>query len=410
MHGSPAVLSYLCRVLSASGSCCRQAEPGEFTRRALLNGKLDLTRVEALADLIASESEAQRRQAIRQMHGGGGLSQLYERWSSGLIDAVAHLEAIIDFSDGDNDIDSSAVFAELFKRVDEVRLEIERELRGYAAARRIREGVNVAVLGRVNVGKSSLINRLARREASIVSEIGGTTRDLVSSFVDIGGLPCQLTDTAGMRFSGSGSDSQAETNFIGQNPDPIERLGIERALEKAATSDVLLLVIDARELVADRLAFDDARMMEMLCDFGVDMRAASEAVRRKLVVPIVNKSDLVASSSPLHVSCLTGAGFERVVERIGDAVRRVCSSSDGYEMALVTRQRHCDHLRDALAAIGEFENNAASGSGNEQCCDLPIAAEALRRAMEALAKLVGRGAIREEELLDRIFSEFCIGK
>jgi len=353
LHGSRAVLAAVMAALRRLG--LRLAEPGEFTRRAFLNGKLDLVQAEAIADLTAAETEAQRRQALRQLE--GALGDLYRDWARRLSRLLAHLEAVIDFPDEDlppeieaqASVETAALAAEITAHLDDGR-------RG----ERLRDGINVAIVGPPNAGKSSLLNRLARREAAITSPIAGTTRDVVEVVIDLGGYPVVLADTAGLR----------------ESADIIEQEGLRRALARADAADLRLFVFDASRP-------QDA--------------AGAAAWPGADTILVANKVDLVRDrcvAPALPVSSLTGEGIDRLVAALAERV------AAGYriEAPALTRARHREALEEALAALRRAQD-----------APLPeLRAEDLRLAWRCLGRIVG--AVDVEDLLDLIFAEFCIGK
>jgi tRNA modification GTPase len=373
LHGGRAVVA---AVLAALGDIpgLRPAEAGEFTRRAFLNGKLDLTRVEGLADLIGAETEAQRRQALRQLT--GLLGDHAERWRAQLIEALALVEALIDFPDeevGEDVLAPALALAAQLER--EVRDHLADERRG----ERLREGLTVAIAGPVNVGKSSVINRLARKPAAIVSPFAGTTRDVIEVHLDLAGYPVTVLDTAGLRESG----------------DPVEQEGVRRARDRAAGADLVLWIIDATDAAAP------------------DPPAAFTERDAPPVWVIVNKSDLVdkvaitakPSGQPLsgadarwRISALTGACFEALV---ADLANYAAQSFGRGESSLITRERHRALLTSCAESLGRAL--AQGGSGHED-----LIAEELRLAAWALGRLTGR--VDVEDVLDVIFRDFCIGK
>jgi tRNA modification GTPase len=375
LHGGRAVVA---GVLAALGRLpgLRPAEPGEFTRRAFGNGKLDLTRVEGLADLIGAETEAQRRQAFRQLK--GLLGERAERWRGRLIEALALVEALIDFPD------EGGVPQDLLRPALGLAAKLDGEIRGILAdthrGERLRDGLTVAVAGPVNVGKSSIINRLANRSAAIVSPYPGTTRDVIEVHLDLGGYPVTVLDTAGLR----------------DTDDPVEQEGVRRARDRAAAADLVLWVVDATHA-------DPPPPPPTLA--GPDAPA---------VWLVVNKCDLVESAadkscadtgkhtagsrdSRYCVSAKTGASFDA----FSDALAIHAARFFGNESSIITRQRHrviltsCAEALDRALAEGE--------SGRED-----IIAEELRLATRALGRLTGR--VDVEDVLDVIFRDFCIGK
>ena len=353
VHGSRAVLAALLEVLGRQPGL-RLAEPGEFTRRAFLNGKLTLDQAEGLGDLIAAETEAQRRQALVQA--GGALGVLCTGWAARLTRLLALSEAEIDFPDEDL---PDSLARQIAAERSAVAAEIGACLADGRRGERLRDGVRVAIVGAPNVGKSTLLNALAGREAAIVSPIAGTTRDAIELALDIGGYPVLLIDTAGLR----------------DTDDPVEQEGVRRARALAAAADLRLLLIDPTQPEA---------------------HAPAEADPDTVVV--VTKLDLSPRSQKagmLAVSAATGEGMAALIARLA---REAAARTGGAEAALLTRARHRTALEDTLAALEQ----AASAALPE------LAAEDLRLAVRALGRITGR--VDVEDLLDLVFREFCIGK
>jgi tRNA modification GTPase len=373
VHGGRAVIA---AVLAALGKLdgFRHAEAGEFTRRAFENGRMDLTAVEGLADLIAAETRAQRRQALEQLN--GLLGHRAETWRQRLIEAVALVEAGIDFSEEEG-VPEEAV-ARALDLIGPLADEIAHATTGQGE--RLREGLRVAIAGPPNAGKSTLFNRLASREAAIVSPFPGTTRDVLEVHLDLGGYPVTVLDTAGIRDS----------------DDPVEREGVRRASEQAARADLVLWVVDAA--AADR--------------------HAAAAIAHSAPVPagaaiwtVVNKTDLLTGQErrtiesaferelTVHLlSAHTAAGVDELVKALTHFAERSLRAS---EPALVTRERHRTQLQLTVEALHDAQ--AAARAGREE-----IMAEQLRMASRALGKLLGR--VDVEDILDVIFRDFCIGK
>jgi tRNA modification GTPase len=366
VHGGRAVIA---AVLAALGKLegLRPAEAGEFTRRAFENGRLDLTAVEGLADLVAAETEAQRRQAFRHLK--GLLGERAESWRQRLIEALALVEAGIDFSD-EEDVPREAMDQAL-----ELIGPLAGEIAGAGAGQgeRLREGLRVAIAGPPNAGKSTLFNRLARREAAIVSPFPGTTRDVLELHLDLGGYPVTVLDTAGIR----------------ESADPIEQEGVRRATAQAAAADLVLWVLDTTAL-----------------------DAAGQAGRTPAEAPtwlVVNKMDLVTERRTIEsrfgreltvhlLSSRTAAGVDELVNALAVFAARFFT---GAEPALVARERHRALLRETADALRAAQ--AAAKDGREE-----IVAEHLRLATRALGRLLGR--VDVEDVLDAIFRDFCIGK
>lgn len=351
LHGSPAVLAAVLAELGRMPGC-RLAEPGEFTRRAFDHGKLDLTEIEGLADLLAAETEAQRRQAVRQME--GALGRLYDGWRDRLVRALAHFEATIDFAEEDIPADlTDRVLVECATLAAEMR----RHLADGGRGERLRAGLEVAILGAPNVGKSSLLNALAGRERAIVSPVAGTTRDVIEVSLDIAGWPITLADTAGLRAAA----------------DVIEQEGIRRALDRATRADLVLLVMDARDWPSVPVAPTDVRTLL-----------------------VANKADLAPPLPDriLAVSCLQGLGLDILAARLAEEAGQAMDSGD----ALMTRVRYREAVEAALSALDRVADAP----------ELALAAEDIRLAVRALGRITGR--VDVEDLLDIVFRDFCIGK
>ena len=349
LHGSRAVVTAVLRELSAMDGM-RHAEPGEFTRRALENGRLDLAEVEGLADLIESETEMQRRQAMRGL--SGELGALTESWRSDLVRAAALLEATIDFADEDV---PENVTPEVVTLLRGVRDGLARQIGGITAAERVRDGFEVAIIGAPNVGKSTLLNRLAGRDAAITSEYAGTTRDVIEVRMDIGGLPVTLLDTAGLR----------------ETTDAVENIGVQRARDRAAAADLRVFLVD-----------DDAELL---------------ATREDDDIVLLAKADLRGDKA-CAISGVTGEGVD---DLIGDITARLSKRVSG--AGLATRERHRLAMSDASDCIDRAMDHI---QGADQMADL--AAEELRAAVRRLEALIGR--VDVENLLDEIFTSFCLGK
>ncbi|MBM2290615.1 tRNA uridine-5-carboxymethylaminomethyl(34) synthesis GTPase MnmE [Sulfitobacter pseudonitzschiae] len=348
LHGSIAILQ---RVLSVLGEIegLRLAEPGEFTRRALENGKMDLAQVEGLADLIDAETEFQRAQAMQTVE--GALSKVVEDWRARLIHAASLLEVTIDFADEDVPVD---VAPEVVDLLAEVILQASDEVSRSYVAERVRSGFEVAIVGLPNAGKSTLLNALAGRDAAITSEFAGTTRDVIEVRMDLDGLPVTFLDTAGLRDS----------------DDHVEAIGIERAIARARTADLRVFLTD-------------------------DMSALPLTPLPQDIV-VAPKADL--RSDGTGVSGVTGAGVTDLVQ----AVKAVFSDKVAHA-GLTSRERHRTSLQSAVAALETAQDLVKQGP---EVYDL--AAEELRIAIRSLEFLVGR--IDVENLLDEIFSSFCLGK
>jgi tRNA modification GTPase len=369
LHGGPAIVEAV--LTSATKSrLCRIAEPGEFTRRAFDAGRLDLTQAEAIADLIDAETDGQRRQAARLYQGEA--AQVFETWRGLLVSAMAALEASIDFPD-EADIPGEVDLSAL-EPIETLAADLESALGDAGRLRSVREGFRIAILGPPNAGKSSLMNRLARREAAIVSPVAGTTRDVVEVRLNLAGYPVWVADTAGLR----------------EASDAIEAEGVRRALARAEEADLRVWVFDSSQSGTE----------------NVSRETSAGAATREGDLTVLNKADLVGSGSgktgspdEFVVSAKTGAGFDRLERRLAEIVRE---RLDADEAPLVTRARHRELVEEALRAVERALEGARIGIGAE------LVSEDLRLAARALGRITG--SIDAEDLLDRIFSQFCVGK
>ena len=355
LHGGLAIVESVLAALSALPGL-RAAEAGEFTRRAVLNGKMDLTAAEAIADVIDAEGGAQQKQALAQLR--GGLRRRAEGWREGLKTLLAHLEADLEFADEDL---PGGIGQKALDGLPALQAELSGALSDDTGLR-LRDGLRVALVGPPNAGKSSIINMLAGRAAAIVSARAGTTRDAIEVAMLLEGVPLTLIDTAGLRAAG----------------DDIEREGVRRALASAEEADIVIWV-DAPD-VADDAADDMAR----------DWRSAAD-------MRLANKSDVARpdDDGALRLSAKTGDGAEALLAALG---RLVLQKTGSGESAPVTRARHVAILREVLAHI----------EAAQQADALELAAEDLRLAQRALGRMTG--TVDVEQLLDVVFADFCIGK
>lgn len=348
LHGSVAIVQ---AVLDSLGelSRFRTAAPGEFTRRALENGRLDLTQVEALSDLIDSETEMQRKQALSGF--SGHLRDAAETWRADLIHALSLLEATIDFADEEVPVD---VAPEVSTLLSGVLSHLDREISGFGIAERVRTGFEVAIVGPPNAGKSTLLNALAGREAAITSEIAGTTRDVIEVRMDLGGLPVTFLDTAGLR----------------ETEDIVEAKGIQRAVDRARTADLRVFLTGETDIARLRASEDD--------------------------IVVNSKADLRADG--LGISGLTGEGIPDLIEKVKSVLLSRASGA-----GLVSHERQKDTVTQARTHLATARELANRGP------DLyDLASEELRAGVFLLERLVGR--VDVEDVLDKIFSSFCIGK
>ncbi len=367
-HGGRAVVAGVLEVLSEMDNC-RPADPGEFTRRAFHNGQMDLTEVEGLADLIAAETEAQKKQALRQM--GGALGFLYDGWRERLIQMRALIEADFDFADED-DVPGS-VADEIWLEASRLASEVEEHLLQSRHGERLRSGLQVVLMGAPNAGKSSLLNAIAGRDVAIVTEEAGTTRDIIEVHLDLGGYPVTLVDTAGLR----------KTEGV------VEREGIRRAQERGVAADLILWAVEPEGVMPG-----DPEAGMANTDFG---SVPVWIVRTKSDLETLPERDSFEMNYEIPCSVRSRHGLDDLVDQLSSFVGETISLS---ETPLATRQRHRHYLDECLRSL-------RTAVANEQ---LPqeLRAEDLRRAADALGRITGR--IDVEDLLDVIFRDFCIGK
>jgi len=370
-HGGPLILRLGMEALLLSGA--RLAEPGEFSKRAFLNGRLDLAQAEAVMDLISARTEAGLRVALEQLR--GALSEELGRLREGLVRLLVEVEAGIDFSDEDITFISAQGLA---NGVTVVRDRITQLIRTAEDGRIVREGVTAVLVGRPNVGKSSLMNALAKADRAIVTPIPGTTRDVLEEFVNVRGIPVRLLDTAGLR----------------ETVDVVEREGVRRSHDALARAELVLAVLDGSEPLDD----EDRRLLDL--------------ARGKAVILVVNKSDLPPRLEPRHLKGLTeenrivwvsataSAGMEELRDAIRDAVLK--QGLEPSEGVLITHLRHRGALERAQASLEQVLLSV------ERCMAAEFVAVDLRAAVNAIGEIIGETTT--DDILDRIFKEFCIGK
>lgn len=349
-HGSPATVKSVLAAIGAT-DLARMAEPGEFTRRALENDRMDVAQVEGLADLIDAETEAQRVQALRVL--SGGLGQLVEQWRENLLRAAALLEVTIDFADEEVPVD---VTPEVTSLLTPVMADLRREIAGVDVAERIRDGFEVAILGAPNAGKSTLLNMLAGREAAITSDIAGTTRDVIEVRMDLRGLPVTVLDTAGLRESG----------------DAVERIGIDRARTRAEGADIRVFLQSEPGEVPP-----------------ISMRDGD--------IVLLGKGDLHGNTE-CAISGVTGLGVSSLIDQLADTL-----STRAARQVTATHARHGEAMADSLRSLVAGMDEVQAGPDRTE-----LAAEHLRSAIRRLDSLIGR--IDVEMVLGEIFSRFCLGK
>ena len=362
IHGSNSVISYFLRVLSEQNNC-RLAEPGEFTKIAFQNNKIDLIEAESIADLIHAETELQRQQALKLVHRDA--SNYYNDLREKLIKSLAHIEAKIDFEEDDL---PKSVLAEVYKSIKEVHIDIQKILDDNRVGEKIRDGFKVSIVGEVNAGKSSLLNLLSRRDAAIVSEEKGPTRDIIEVYLNIDGYPVILADTAGIRNSKS----------------EIENKGISLAINKSKQSDLNLVMID-----------NSSKNIDVKINSLIDENC----------IVILNKSDINSKQNhhfdKTEVVLVSVKNNTNIIKLTNKIKEKLSSKFTSHSNVLVTRQRHRDKLNACLKEIDNFTKKDLNK-------DIELAAEDLRLATRHLGGIVGK--VDVEEILGSIFKDFCIGK
>jgi len=363
VHGSRAVVSALHSSISKIKNC-RLAEPGEFTKIAFQNGKINLLKAESIADLVSSETEIQRKQAIKIMSGKS--SDQFNSWREKLLKILSHIEAKIDFPDEDLPKD---ILSEIQKTSDQVSSEIEKILDDQKVGERIREGFKIAIVGPTNAGKSSLLNYLSKRDVAIVSEIAGTTRDVIETHLNLDGYPVIASDTAGIRSSKS----------------EIEKKGIKIALNRAEDADLKIVIVSAK---------------------NVDFTKVLKSLLIKNAILVINKSDLIKGKlnskfkkyEHVLISIKKDSNLNKLISKIKSKLKNKFTTS---EDILITRERHRQNLINCVQHLEEFQKK-------KSVQDFDKAAEDLRLATRHLGMIVGK--VDVEELLGSIFNDFCIGK
>jgi tRNA modification GTPase len=363
VHGSRAVVSALHSSISEIKNC-RLAEPGEFTKLAFQNGKINLLKAEGIADLVSAETEMQRKQAVEIMNGKS--SDKFTLWREKLLKILSHIEAKIDFPEEDLPKD---ILNEIQKTSNQVSKEIEKALDDQKVGERIREGFKIAIVGPTNAGKSSLINYLSKRDVAIVSEIAGTTRDVIETHLNLDGYPVVVSDTAG----------------ISESKNEIEKKGIKLALNRAEDADLKLIIVDAK---------------------SVDFTSVLKELIDENAILVLNKSDLIDGNvnneikkyDHILVSIKNNLNLDKLILIIKKKLENKFIS---YGDILITRERHRQHLEQCIIHLKNFKNK----NGSE---DYDKAAEDLRLATRHLGMIVGK--VDVEEILASIFNDFCIGK
>ena len=363
VHGSRAVVSALHSSISGLKNC-RLAEPGEFTKLAFQNGKINLLKAEGIADLVSAETEIQRKQAVEIMNGKS--SNKFTSWRKKLLKILSHIEAKIDFPE---EVLPKDILDEIQKTSNQVSKEIEKVLDDQKVGERIREGFKIAIVGPTNAGKSSLLNYLSKRDVAIVSEIAGTTRDVIETHLNLDGYPVVVSDSAGIR----------------ESKNEIEKKGIKLALNRAEDADLKLIIVDAK---------------------SVDFTSVLKELIDENAILVVNKSDLIAGNlnkelkkhDHILVSIKNNLNLDKLILKIKKKLENKFIS---YGDILITRERHRQHLEQCISHLKNFKNK----NGSE---DYDKAAEDLRLATRHLGMIVGK--VDVEEILASIFNDFCIGK
>ena len=363
VHGSRAVVTALHASISEIENC-RLAEPGEFTKRAFQNEKINLIKAESIADLVSAETEIQRKQALAIMNGKS--SDKFDSWREKLLKILSHIEAKIDFPD--EDLPENIIF-EIKKTSEQVSNEIKKILEDEKVGERIREGFKIAIVGPSNAGKSSLLNYLSKRDVAIVSEMAGTTRDVIETHLNLDGYPVVLSDTAGIRDS----------------KDEIEKRGIKLALKRAEEADLRLLVVEPKNL-------DFTGFLKDLFDENS--------------ILVINKSDLLQKNldeqikkmEHVLISIIKNSNLDILIDKIKNKLKNKFISN---EDILITRERHRQHLKQCVDHLKNFSKKNKND-------DFDKAAEDLRLATRHLGMIVGK--VDVEEILGSIFNDFCIGK
>jgi len=363
VHGSRAVINAMHSTISKVKKC-RLAEPGEFTKRAFQNGKINLLKAESIADLVSSETEIQRKQALKIM--GGKSSDKFNSWRGKLLKTLSHIEAKIDFPDENL---PQNIISEIKKTSNNVLKEIKKTLNDQKVGERIREGFKIAILGPPNSGKSSLLNYLSKRDVAIVSEIAGTTRDVIEIHLNLNGYPVIVSDTAGIRSS----------------KNEIEKKGIKIALNRAEDADLKLVIVSAK---------------------NADFTKVLKGLLTKNAILVVNKSDLIKGKlnskfkkyEHVLISIKKDLNLNKLITKIKSKLKNKFTTA---EDILITRERHRQSLMNCLQHLEKFRKN-------KSVQDFDKAAEDLRLATRHLGMIVGK--VDVEELLDSIFNDFCIGK
>lgn len=363
VHNSPFIINQILLTL-ANIEDVRHAQAGEFSKRAFLNGKIDLIQAEAIPDLIASETKAQHRQAIQQLQ--GNLGKIYDNWRQQILEISAFIEALIDFPEDDL---PASIYQNIKDKIALLTAEIQNHLNDNKIGEKIKNGINLAIIGAPNVGKSSLINLLANSEVAIVSEIAGTTRDVLEVHLDIAGIAVKIADTAGIRISN----------------DIIEIEGIKRARNKAENADIILYLIDGSNPIINH---DFISEKTIIVINKIDKKFTEDSLS------LIEK-DLNSSKKIVKISILEKINIEELINLIQEKIQQMLPSS---KLCVITQERYRQAIKNILQQLQTFDINN----------QIEISAENLRICLNEFAKINGKFNI--DEMLDIIFSKFCIGK
>lgn len=363
IHNSPYIINQIFLTL-ANIEDVRHAQAGEFSKRAFLNGKIDLIQAEAIPDLIASETKAQHRQAMQQLQ--GNLGKIYDDWRQQILEVLAFVEALIDFPEDDL---PHSIYENIKNKISTLITEIQGHLNDNKIGEKIKNGINLAIIGAPNVGKSSLINLLAKSDVAIVSEIAGTTRDVLEVHLDIAGIAVKIADTAGIRIS----------------DDIIEKEGIKRAINKAQNADIILYLIDgSNPIINPDFIHEKTIIVINKIDKNIDENSLS-----------IIKNNLISSPKIVKISILTQTNIEDLFNLIKEKIEEMMPSPN---ISVITQERYRKAIDNILQQLQVFDINN----------NIEISAENLRICLNEFAKINGKFNI--DEMLDIIFSKFCIGK
>ncbi|GAB0091544.1 tRNA modification GTPase GTPBP3, mitochondrial [Sergentomyia squamirostris] len=393
VHGGRAVVAATLNALSCVPGL-RPAEPGEFTKRAFYSGKMDLTEAEGIADLIHAETEMQRKQALIQAD--GFLSKQYNSWRERIKKLLAHFEAFIDFGEDENF--SEAILRDVMRELEEIVREMREHVEDGRRGEILRQGVRAVIVGAPNVGKSSFINILAQRPVSIVTDIAGTTRDIVETCCNISGYPVILSDTAGLRQHGS---------------DIVETEGMSRARECAKYADFTIILLDATQVVKYLQENPLKTIQHYIEQYLMEMETE---IHSSEFIYLINKMDLIKEMPKITeqrlfwISCKTSVGLSHAIDELHKSLKNICGEPSA-ESPVLSHARHRHLLTQALIHLGTFRDYMSfllNSTNSSVELDFAIVAQEIRCAIQSIGRITG--AVNTEEILDVIFKDFCIGK